>query len=141
LAASSPFTFVVSPPASYDDNNGNGPSGYYQASFSLPTNLSSASLVLDVAGDDEGYAYLNGHNLGEFSEFGDFHFSTSDQSMFLANNNILTFAVSNSGGGPTGLSYEAVVTYPAASVPLPSALLLLGPGLVGLTAIRRRFKK
>ena len=30
---------------------------------------------------------------------------------------------------------------PPATVPLPGALLLFGPGLVGLTAIRRRFKK
>jgi hypothetical protein len=33
------------------------------------------------------------------------------------------------------------LTAPGAPVPLPSALYLLGPGLIGLAAIRRRFKK
>ena len=40
----------------------------------------------------------------------------------------------------SGGTLIAGVKYPAA-VPLPSALLLLGPGLVGLAAVRRKIKK
>jgi hypothetical protein len=47
-------------------------------------------------------------------------------------------AQTNSPGGAWGLTPDPL---PASAVPLPSALLLFGPGLLGLAAIRRRFKK
>ena len=42
-------------------------------------------------------------------------------------------------GGWSGIVQS--VTYNASPVPVPATLLLFGPGLVGLAAIRRRFKK
>jgi len=41
---------------------------------------------------------------------------------------------------PTG-GYTPTGSGTTSTVPLPSALLLFGPGLVGLAAVRRRFKK
>ncbi len=46
----------------------------------------------------------------------------------------------SAGGVGTGKP-TAVGHYTIAPVPIPAALLLLGPGLVGLAAVRRRFKK
>jgi hypothetical protein len=44
--------------------------------------------------------------------------------------------------GSTDMGYAIDnVKMEASSVPLPSALLFFGPGLAGLAAIRRRFKK
>lgn len=52
----------------------------------------------------------------------------------------LTFASGDAAVG--GTYYGPVVgNVSAAAVPLPSAFLLFGPGLAGLAAIRRRFKK
>ncbi len=47
------------------------------------------------------------------------------------------------GGSPTGLGSPTGVgmDVPTNPVPVPSALLLFAPGLVGLAAIRRRFRK
>ena len=42
---------------------------------------------------------------------------------------------------PDGENYHMFTVGAPSAVPLPSALLLFGPGLVGLAAIRRRFKK
>lgn len=54
---------------------------------------------------------------------------------------VLAFNTAFDGGNsvPGTVSYT-VTGYPS-TVPLPSAILLLGPGLVGLAAIRRRLKK
>ena len=51
----------------------------------------------------------------------------------------LTFT-SNDENSPYG-PVIAGVSVSAAPVPLPGALLLFGPGLVGLAAVKRRFKK
>ena len=50
------------------------------------------------------------------------------------------FTQATTTGGPTlTFEYSNIVT--ADPVPLPATLLLFGPGLAGLAAIRRRFKK
>jgi hypothetical protein len=55
--------------------------------------------------------------------------------------------LANTGGNTSasqvtnaGLTGDVIYTYtPPASVPLPSALLLLGPGLIGLVGLRKRY--
>jgi hypothetical protein len=120
-----------------------GLSGYYQTSFVLPSGFSSITLNVQAVGDDGGYVYLNGVCLGAFWWNGStaYSFSVSDSSLFHTGTNLLTFAVSNCGGGPTGLSYSAVVNYDVSAVPLPASLFLFAPGLVSLAGIRRKLKK
>ena len=117
-----------------------GVSGYYERSFTLPSDFSNVSLGLQAVGDDEGYAYLNGNYLGQFLWQSNTatSFSTSDQSFFHSGINLLTFAVSNSGGGPTGLSYKAVIDNGPYSVPAPGAILLGGIGASLVGWLRRR---
>ena len=52
----------------------------------------------------------------------------------------LIFTDTTIGGGSANWGLDAV-TVNMAPVPVPPGLLLLGPGLVGLAAVRRRFKK
>jgi len=44
------------------------------------------------------------------------------------------------GDNPNGTTTFTVTNFTVSSVPLPPALLLFGPGLLGLAAVRRRFK-
>jgi hypothetical protein len=134
-----PGTLVInSNPSSYYV----GLSGYYETSFVLPSAFVNAYLNLEVVGDDVGTAFLNRELLGEFrwDANGAYSFSASDPSQFHAGTNLLTFAVSNSGGWPTGLSYKAVVSYDILSdVPEPGSYLLMLAGLCAtLAAVRRQ---
>jgi len=125
-----------------------GVSGYYETSFILPVGYTDAILNLQVVGDDGGYAYLNHTNLGSMFYWNSgsaYSYSTSDQSLFHAGTNLLTFAVSNWGAGPTGLSFRADIEFtanpvPTSPVPEPEtyAMLLAGLGLLSFTARRRK---
>jgi hypothetical protein len=118
-----------------------GLSGYYETSFVLPTAFVNAKVDLEVVGDDIGNAFLNRESLGSFrwDAYGAYNYSATDPSLFHSGSNLLTFTVSNSGGGPTGLSCKAVVSYDIlADVPEPGSYLLMLGGLAATLAVVRR---
>ena len=118
-----------------------GPAGLYvyRTQFTLTAaQVAGASLTGFWSGDDGGGPgagiFLNALNVGaavsSFSAFDPYSISTG----FIVGVNNLDFAVFNFGG-PTGLR---VMADQARAVPEPASLGLLGLGLLGLAARRRR---
>ena len=120
-------------------SNGLGASGYFEVTFTLPADFTDASLSGAAAADDGGFVFLNGHLLSSsLSEYTTTNFNTGIQSDFVSGTNELVIADNNSGGGPSGASFWATVTY---AVPEPASLLALGISLIGLAPFRKRFRK
>jgi hypothetical protein len=109
----------------------------YRTTFDLTGFNPTTALINGYGGtDDLGAIYLNGKYVCNINGFGSLTpFAIS--SGFVSGLNNLDFVVTNSGGGPTGLRVE-FATATASPVPLPSALYLLAPGLLGLIGIKRK---
>jgi hypothetical protein len=75
--------------------------------------------------------------IGNFGNFS-FTYTATAGNPYLGEPLVIT--ISN-GGAQSDLDNVRLDGPASAPVPLPSAFLLLSPGLVGLAAIRRRFKK
>lgn len=146
--ATAAFDFGVAPLAGSDWVWGSDFAPFTSATFEFAFDLtgfdvSTASLAGLIVVDNEAIIKLNGVTIGSF--LGDVlsHFQqtnaygTSDASLFNAGANLLTFDVTDLGGG-FGLRANVEVTADAAvaPVPLPATGLLLAGGL--LLVARRR---
>ena len=121
----------------FDDSDG---FFYYRTTFDLTgLNALTAQLSGQFAADDYVQLFLNGVEKTDwipgFTSFSSFAIADG----FIGGVNTLDFWVYNSGG-PTGLRVEIGGTADAlrSQIPEPETLALLGLGLVGLAASRRR---
>ena len=98
---------------------GNGQSGFFETTFTLPDTFSNISLAGAANADDMGRVFLNGTPIspslfssspGKITEYGNATFATSDSSLFLPGENTILVADDNTGG-PSGAAFFADVTY------------------------------
>jgi hypothetical protein len=125
---------------------GDGESGFFKVTFTLPTGFSGASLTGVGNVDDSGTVFLNGTAISpaigdpaSLSEATNQTFSTSDAGLFHAGENVLLVADANLGAGPSGAAFYATVTFNGSVVPEPTGLTLVGIAVLGcLRRARRR---
>jgi hypothetical protein len=131
-------TEVINLPG-YDADTGTGADGFFEVLFNLPAGFTAASLSGVGNVDDQGFVFLNGHDLGaSLYEFADNSFGTTDSSDFDAGQNTLIIADWNSGGGPSGAAFYGTVDY-STSVPDGGSLLTsFGLVCVGMALYQRR---
>lgn len=104
--------------------------------YSLAAGGSVTSGLLTKTGTGDN-TYTLASLLAEFTGVGNISLAASTFTQTL---------LANSGGNTgssqvtnASLTGEVIYTYTPAPVPLPSAILLLGPGLVGLVGLRKRY--
>jgi hypothetical protein len=101
---------------------GDGESGYFQMTFTLPAGFTSAKLTGSANVDDTGRVFLNGHPLTSsltcttncknlVTQFGNAQFTTKKQSFFQVGTNVLLVSDLNSGGGPSAAAFYSIITY------------------------------
>jgi len=115
---------------------GDGESGFFEVTFTLPAGFTNASLSGAANIDDYGRAFLNGAPISPsifssdpnlLSEFANSSFSTNDNSLFVVGQNVLLFSDDNHQfGGPSAAAFYANVTYTAGGTAFPTPLTLLG---------------
>lgn len=92
------------------------PSGFFEDTFTLPTDATSISLAGAGAADDFGYVWLNGNLIGELYIGQDTTFGASDMADFvLGGVNTLLISDINSGEPRVGPSIPNETTIPTGS--------------------------
>lgn len=114
---------------------GGDASGFFELTFTLPSNYTAASISGAANIDDEGFVFLNGHAIGSATEYGDSAFTSS--SYFQSGVNTFVVSDINSGGGPSGAAFYANIAYSATPEPGTWIMMIAGFGLLGM-ALRRR---
>jgi hypothetical protein len=108
------------------------PTGPASGTFNLNVNFYTPNTIVSAL---YAYAYVSGGELSLYEQGTNYTVSNDAAT-------IQILGVFDASGNP--ISNYTLTTgsdYNYASVPLPPSLLLFGPGLVGLAAVRRRFKK
>ena len=110
----------------------------------IVTDVSLYDLAVDP-NYTNGYDYLNGYYLGINNDLSgtkwgvyDFWF---DITSYLENSTTLTVSIALAAGSGSMNLISTGVYFDTTPVPEPSAMLLFGAGLVGLTALNRRREK
>ena len=136
-------------------NNILEPTAIFSQNFVLPDAVNTGSI--NVWADDTASVFLDGVAVGPPADFTDGShcanaaigctqdsFATISLTGLSEGNHTLTFDVYQTGGSPFGLLYDGSVTSvpPASqsSTPEPGTFFLLGGGLLGISALRRRGK-
>jgi hypothetical protein len=96
---------------------GDGESGFFKVTFTLPSNFGTASLTGAGNVDDVGRVFLNGSAIspsllasGALDQFDSVTFSTNNSSLFQAGQNVLLVADDNAQGGPSAAAFYATIT-------------------------------
>ena len=108
---------------------GDGESGFFKVTFTLPPGFQNVSLSGAANVDDLGRAFLNGSPIspslsgsGTISEGGNTGFGTTNAALFRVGTNELVVADANTGGGPSAAAFYANVVYGLGTTKAPPRL-------------------
>ncbi len=96
---------------------GDGESGFFEISFTMPASFTSVQLSGAANIDDEGQVFLNGTPItpslgspGMITENSNTPFSTSDATLFLPGGNLIVISDANLGG-PSAAAFYITITF------------------------------
>jgi hypothetical protein len=134
-------------PQAHSEGLTSDPGGYYSYIFNFSLtglNPNTASISGKWATDNTGVLLLNGISMSTANGFGSLTSFMLTGPNFRDGNNTLEFKVYNipqggypGTGNPSGLLVSGLQGT-ASAVPLPPAIMLLAPGLIGLAGLRKR---